>query len=155
MKSFKIILPILALLLLVQAKTIKLDELGQIETKIIAVKNIAIFQANNPEANIIPLDDVRQAFIYRLGARHAGDRLVATNGQNITWPTLRDVTLTLDYPKNGVGAYVTYLQINVVQSSSLGKAYIVRGGIGQRFVSVIVEAYSTSFFNYTAMIYGI
>ncbi|XP_053688761.1 uncharacterized protein LOC128737994 [Sabethes cyaneus] len=155
MNSFTILWSFLVLLVAVQGKYSKLRQLEQIDSRIDAVKNVAVFQANSPEANVISLDDVQQQLVYRIGARRAGDRLVATGAQNMTWPTLRDVTLTLDYPKTGVGAYVTYVQVNVVQSSSLGKAYLVRGGIGQRFVSLLVQAFSTTFFNYTAVIYGI
>lgn len=40
------------------------------------------------------------------------------------------------------------------QSSNLGKSYVVSGGIGQRQITVAVEAQETLYFKYKAEIYG-
>lgn len=44
--------------------------------------------------------------------------------------------------------------IFALQSTQLGRAYIVSGGIGQRRISVVIEAQSTLVFNYRATIFG-
>ncbi len=36
----------------------------------------------------------------------------------------------------------------------LGKAYVVRGGIGTKLITIIVEAYHTLYFNFKATFYG-
>lgn len=41
------------------------------------------------------------------------------------------------------------------QTSSLGKAYVVNGGINQHMISVVVEAYNTYVFNVFAYVYGV
>lgn len=84
-----------------------------------------------------------------------GDRLVSTQTDGKQWPTLQDVTLSLAYPQSGVGAVVTYVQVIVKQSSNLGKGYVVSGGIGQRFIHLMIEAYSTTYFNYSVQIFGL
>lgn len=40
------------------------------------------------------------------------------------------------------------------QSSNLGQAYIISGGIGQRQISVLIVAKQTVYFNYRAAVYG-
>lgn len=47
-----------------------------------------------------------------------------------------------------------YILIFFIQSSNMGQARIVGGGIGQRQISIIIEARSTLYFNYRAAIYG-
>lgn len=41
-----------------------------------------------------------------------------------------------------------------LQSSNLGRAYVVGGGVGTRSISVVVEASQTLFFRHSAEIYG-
>lgn len=83
-----------------------------------------------------------------------GDRLVAHGAQKQSWPQPHNVATTLSYPSNGVGAQVTYVAIQVNQSTNLGQAYILTGGIHQRSISIVVEAYNTIYMNYVAAIYG-
>ncbi|XP_065072898.1 uncharacterized protein LOC135697195 [Ochlerotatus camptorhynchus] len=133
-------------------------ESDQIEASIEVVKNVAVFQAGSPELrNQLPGESkkVGQQLIYSLGQRVAGDRLVSTKADNKSWPSVQDVTLSLSYPQSGVGAVVTYVQVIVMQTTNLGKGYVVAGGIGQRFIHMVIEAYSTNFFNYSVQIYGI
>ncbi|XP_058443114.1 uncharacterized protein LOC131425321 [Malaya genurostris] len=130
----------------------------EIEAHISAVKNIVVFEVNDQRGNTIVLDDdesVKATKVYYLGTRIAGDNLVAVDGYNMTWPSPHDVVLKLTYPRSGVGAVVTYVQITVVQSTNVGKAVLVAGGIGQRFFQINVEAYSTYLFNYSLQVYGL
>lgn len=83
-----------------------------------------------------------------------GDRLVSSGAKNQNWPTPQDIGVTFSYPSSGTGSIISYISINVTQSSNIGQAYITRGGIGSRFVTLVVEAYSTTYFNYAAAFYG-
>uniref|UniRef100_A0A182TGY9 Uncharacterized protein n=1 Tax=Anopheles melas TaxID=34690 RepID=A0A182TGY9_9DIPT len=96
-----------------------------------------------------------------------------------SWPTPQDVRLDLQYPTAGVGAVVSYVEVVVQQSTNLGRGYVVSdgssvprtlvvvqqstnlgrgyvvsGGVGQRQIRLVIEAYSTLYFSYTAAIYG-
>lgn len=62
--------------------------------------------------------------------------------------------MNLSYPASGVGAVITYVQVIVNQSSNSGKGYVIAGGIGQRFIHLVIEAHSTSYFSYNSQIYG-
>ncbi|XP_055601393.1 uncharacterized protein LOC129750164 [Uranotaenia lowii] len=93
--------------------------------------------------------------VYTVGKRQVGDRLVATTADSKTYSTLQDVTLNLAYPQSGLGAIVTFAQVVVNQSSNIGKGYVVAGGIGQRFIHLVIEAHSTQYFTYNAQIYGV
>uniref|UniRef100_A0A023EG78 Putative secreted salivary protein n=1 Tax=Aedes albopictus TaxID=7160 RepID=A0A023EG78_AEDAL len=138
---------------------VDVDISEQISASIEAVKNVGVFQAGSQNAapNRLPGQDgkVGQQLVYTLGQRVAGDRLVSTQTDGKQWPTLQDVTLSLAYPQSGVGAVVTYVQVIVKQSSNLGKGYVVSGGIGQRFIHLMIEAYSTTYFNYSVQIFGL
>lgn len=79
---------------------------------------------------------------------------MAHGGQNQSWAQPHNVATTLSYPPSGVGAQVTYVAIQVNQSTNLGQAYILKGGIHQRTISIVVEAYNTLYMNYVAAIYG-
>lgn len=79
---------------------------------------------------------------------------MATSQDGASWATLQDVTLNLRYPQAGTGAVVSYVQVVVNQSSNQGRGYVVSGGVGQRYIQLVIEAYSTSYFQYNAQIYG-
>lgn len=83
-----------------------------------------------------------------------GDRLLAQDQAQQSWSKPQDVTKNLYYPQHGIGAVVTYLEISVDQSTNLGQARVIGGGIGQRHISVVIEARSTLYFAYRAQIYG-
>ncbi|XP_053681535.1 uncharacterized protein LOC128732315 [Sabethes cyaneus] len=128
-----------------------------IEARIEIVKDIAAFQAAHPELELVPMEvsrSPRQQIVYTVGGRVAGDRLVGTSQDSQSWGTSQDVTLTLSYPQSGTGAVVSYVQVVVNQSSSLGYGFVVAGGIGQRYIQMVIVAYNTIFFNYVAQIYG-
>lgn len=44
---------------------------------------------------------------------------------------------------------------SIFQTSNFGQAYVVKGGLHQRIISVVVEAYNTYFLNYDAQFYGV
>lgn len=52
------------------------------------------------------------------------------------------------------GAVVTYIDITVLQTSNVGRAYIASGGLEQRHVTIVVEANNTNTFNLDALLYG-
>lgn len=83
------------------------------------------------------------------------DRLVAEEEQQFRYPNLHDVSVQMSYPeKGGQGAQITFVEILAEQSSDIGNAYVVSGGIGQRFISMVVEAKQTRFFEFDAKVYG-
>lgn len=45
----------------------------------------------------------------------SGDRLVSANSQNQQWNLPQNITQSIIYPKNGVGAVITFIQIIVDQ----------------------------------------
>ncbi|XP_053678030.1 uncharacterized protein LOC128728431 [Anopheles nili] len=96
----------------------------------------------------------RKQIVYTLGARFSGDQLVAISSGGKSWTSPQDIKLNLQYPTTGVGASVTYVEVIVDQSSELGQGYVVSGGVGQRFIQLVIEAYNTVYFNYSAAIYG-
>lgn len=83
-----------------------------------------------------------------------GDRLVAQNADIYNYPARNDVSLQLTYPETGAGAIVTFVEIICTQDNNDGIAYVVAGGIGQRFISIVVEAQQTESFAYQAQYFG-
>lgn len=128
------------------------------------IPDLEAFRKANPDLHIAPLTprseqlteggSTRQVITYTVGSHAAGERLVGMASNQQSWSTLQDVKLELQYPTAGVGAVVTYVEVVVNQSSSTGRGYIVSGGVGQRNIRLIIEAYNTLFFNYNAAIYG-
>lgn len=41
-----------------------------------------------------------------------------------------------------------------LQSTNLGQGYVTSGGIGQRQITIVIEAKSTMYFKYNAQIFG-
>lgn len=41
------------------------------------------------------------------------------------------------------------------QTSNFGQAYVIKGGLHQRSIAIVVEAYTTNFLNYDAQVYGV
>ncbi|KAJ6640121.1 hypothetical protein Bhyg_12870 [Pseudolycoriella hygida] len=98
--------------------------------------------------------EVEGSIRYTLGSRVHGDRVVGTRSQNIKYPRIMDVRANMTYPISGIGKNLTYVTIQVNQTSNIGRAYVAKGGIGKRFIAILVEAYKTFTFNYTATFYG-
>ncbi|XP_001354364.2 uncharacterized protein [Drosophila pseudoobscura] len=129
--------------------------------EITVVKNVRLFAAQHPGLKIQRLakqpatarggvESVR----YTLGARVTSDSLVAQGADVFSYPASQDVSVQLTYPEEGAGAIVTYVELICTQDNSEGNAYVVAGGIGQRFISIILEASQTRNFSYQAQYYG-
>ncbi|KAH8295879.1 hypothetical protein KR044_001282 [Drosophila immigrans] len=92
---------------------------------------------------------------YTLGSRISGDRLVAQTADVFNYGSRNDVSLQVTYPEAGTGAIVTYVEIVCTQDNNEGNAYVIAGGIGQRFISILIEAKQTNSFAYQALYYGV
>lgn len=56
---------------------------------------------------------------YTLGRRVGGDSLVGTGSGSQQWGSPQDVRLTINYPRSGVGAVVSFVFVTVEQVSNL------------------------------------
>lgn len=106
------------------------------------------------------------------------DRLVALIRRNHTYPTKQNVNGQLTYPETPEqhGATITFVNIIVkqvtyhswntywldwlirndfFQTSHNGDFHILNGGIGQRSISIRVDATKTALFGIEAYIYGV
>ncbi|XP_017113472.1 uncharacterized protein LOC108136659 [Drosophila elegans] len=128
------------------------------------VKDIHVFAAQHPGLRIQALDKEvvpgkarvgSQTLRYNLGARIPSDRLVAQAADTFEYPRAQDVSLQLTYPEQGAGAIVSYVELLCTQDTSDGSAYVVAGGIGQRYISIVLEASSTKNFSYQVQYYGV
>lgn len=131
-----------------------------LNASVVIVKDINFFKISNPDLQLKELirssnKQTRAGIRYTLGSRVAGDRLVATLSDFVSYATPQNVKLTLTYPTSGTGAIVTHVLVDVQQSSNVGKGYLARGGIGQRFIQIVIEAKSTTYFGYSSYIYGV
>lgn len=130
-----------------------------VSATMLMVDNIETYQNEHPDEFIeeIPRSPIqpRVGIQYTVGNRVGADYLVAQKTDSANYGSPNDVVLTLTYPANGgQGAVVTYVLINVNQSNYNGRAFISAGGIGQRYIRIIVEAKATNYFQYQAYIYG-
>ncbi|XP_017477590.1 PREDICTED: uncharacterized protein LOC108367482 [Rhagoletis zephyria] len=126
---------------------------------ITVVKDIAEFKKNHPGLVLARMTKEEsnarsQSVRYSLGGRVSGDRLVAQAADVFTYQVAKDVTIQLTYPQSGAGSIVTYVEIVCNQDNNEGNAYVVAGGIGQRFISIVLEATQTEGFSYNAQYYG-
>jgi hypothetical protein len=85
----------------------------------------------------------------------SGDRIVAAATKKQSWVKQQNVTVTLQYPTStNYGLTLSYLYVQVNQTSNLGRAYVISGGIGQRFVQLALESDYTYSMDYLAYFYG-
>lgn len=91
---------------------------------------------------------------FNFNVKTPGDRLLTTASASQRWNRAQNVKQNLRYPKSGMGAVVTYVEIVVNQSTNLGRAYVISGGIGQRSVGLVIEAQNTLYFTYRASVFG-
>lgn len=134
--------------------------LGSIVT-IETVPDIDAFIRANPELTVVELPSTkaevaqsRHQIVYTLGYHIANERLIGLSSDNKSWSTPQNVKLDLQYPTAGTGGVVSYVEVVVNQSTPSGSGYLVSGGVGQRYVRLVIEAYGTTYFNYVAAIYG-
>ncbi|XP_053948818.1 uncharacterized protein LOC128857201 [Anastrepha ludens] len=134
---------------------------GQKELDITVVTDLTEFQKQHPELVLSRMTKEEsqarsQSVRYTLGARVSGDHLVAQAADVFNYQVAKDVTIQLSYPQSdSVSASVlTYVEIVCEQDSLEGNAYVVAGGIGQRLISIVLEASQTEQFSYNAQYYG-
>ncbi|KAM8721374.1 hypothetical protein ACLKA7_007273 [Drosophila subpalustris] len=134
-----------------------------IHRDIVFVEDVRDFAAKHPGLNLQRLEKqpesvraraVGQSVRYTLGSRISGDRLVAQDADVFNYPKTNDVSMQVTYPQSGVGSIVTFVEIICTQDNDEGNAYVVAGGIGQRFISILIEAKQTNSFAYQAQYYG-
>lgn len=97
----------------------------------------------------------RVQLTHRIGSRIRGDYFV----YNISSPyqsywRATNVRVRYSYPLWGMGKNVSMVEVVVGQSSVNGTAYVTRGGIGQRFIEVTVEARNTTYYSAIVRFYG-
>lgn len=93
---------------------------------------------------------------YTLGSRVNGDRLIATDSGSAAYPSKQNLELKIWYPTAGVGAVVSYVQVLITQDNgTAGRGYVVAGGIGQRYIQIVVEAWNTAYIRYDYSFYGV
>lgn len=81
--------------------------------------------------------------------------MVGFESRHVQFPVENNVVLTVNYPEPGVsGKRITTIIINVNQTSTMGKAFILEGGWDRNFVKFYVEANRTTLFDYDYKIYG-
>lgn len=129
-----------------------------VSATVLVVDDIERYKLQNPRVVLqeIPRSPIqpRVGIQYTIGTI-GSSRLVAQKTDSAFYSTANDVVLTLQYPASGgIGAIVAFVNINVNQDNYLGGAYIAAGGIGYRYITIIVEAKSTRYFQYQAYIYG-
>ncbi|XP_055837320.1 uncharacterized protein LOC129905776 [Episyrphus balteatus] len=110
------------------------------------------------DSGLIPLSprsNIRIPVHYTFGNRDPSrDYLVSSGGGYKSSSSPQTFQLHLNYPSYGQGALITYVEIDVEQSSSDGHAYITSGGVKERNIRILVDAKSTTWFKYNFKIYG-
>lgn len=87
------------------------------------------------------------------GDRINGDKFRYQMYDNYEFPELRDFSLEITFPSQNE-FYITQVMIFAQQSSTIGRAYIIDGGIGYTHMRLIIEARRTKFFNYNLQLFG-
>lgn len=118
----KIIIAFNFLLLLVNAQQFR-----NVTVKVIS-EDEAIFLHESRAQETYYLDEDKW---YTGGDRIKGDTLRSDLENNYEFGEMRDFYFELKYPKQN-DFYITHVSAFVQQSSTLGKAYIVDGGIGKK-----------------------
>lgn len=118
----------------------------------------SLSQATTPNISLRDIFVLKQLPVkasphYTAGQRVPGDVLVGTKKDYIKYDTPQYIQLKLTLPPLA-GKKITFVEIDVEQSSNEGRAYITDGGIGQDHIQIVVEASDITYFGYTAVIYG-
>ncbi|XP_017871843.1 PREDICTED: uncharacterized protein LOC108619664 isoform X1 [Drosophila arizonae] len=135
---------------------------ADVHRDIVVVKDVRDFVAQHPGLKLQRM--VKQpaarattrslSVRYTLGYRLSGDRLVAQGADVFHYQARKDVSLQITYPESGAGSIVTFVELICTQDNNEGNAYVVAGGIGQRFISIVLEAKQTNDFAYQAQYFG-
>lgn len=113
-------LSVLALLLAAVWAAPTTENTNSAGLEVVVVDSIEEYLAKNPaiefaqEMETEYLQD-RYQLRHSFGRRVGGDRQVANNNYSQQYPTQQDVKATLNYPTQGVGSIVTFIQIVVDQ----------------------------------------
>lgn len=137
--------------------SISAEDQSTSKVEVQVVKDINEFKKANPELQLIELNFSSKRIsprlsqtIYSLGSRVSGDRLVAADDGWAVYPNKQNLKLTIWYPASGNGALVTFVQVVVTQDTGTsGTGYIVDGGIGKRYIQVVIEAWNTAYIDYS------
>jgi Transcription activator MBF2 len=135
------------------------EDVSEAKVLLVGPGGMAKFLQANPNVTVTELEMSRNPrynqIWYTLGSRQSGDGLVGINNGWAQYPSKQNLELTITYPINGSGAIVTYLQVLISQDNgTTGRGYVVYGGIGYRYIKLVVEAWSTSYLRYDYAIYG-
>lgn len=158
LKDFK--MKVIILLVAIICGATAVDDLQNVaEVKVKVVDSIERFKKENPTLELLPMNLVRSPRlaqnIYTLGSRLSGDYLVASNFGSVQYPIKQNLELNIRYPANGIGAIVTSVQITINQDDyTNGRGYVINGGLGQRYIEVLIESWNTSILQYNYWIYG-
>lgn len=88
------------------------------------------------------------------GQRIQGDYLVSETYDKFDYGNeARDFYLELKYPRQNE-FYVTHISCLVEQSSSIGRAYVIEGGVGYNYMKLVFEAKRTRYFYYRVYLFG-
>lgn len=134
-------------------------DLNSSGVKVEVVESIDVYLKANPNVTLTELNLNRNARMnqnwYTLGSRLTGDRLVAINNGWAQYPSKQNLNLNIFYPTSGIGAVLSYVQILIIQDNgTFGRGYVTSGGIGQRYIQIVVEAWNTAFIRYDYSLYG-
>jgi hypothetical protein len=92
---------------------------------------------------------------YHYGHREPGDRVVYDHEDQIASKLLHDVNITVQYPESGNrGAYITYIRVEVHQTSAKGSCHISAGGLHKNFIKFHISVQQTKQFAYNINVYG-
>lgn len=137
------------------------EDLSKAEVLVVGPGSLAKFLKSNPNVTLTELEINRNPntrynqIWYTLGSRQSGDGLVGINSGWAQYTSKQNLELTITYPVNGAGAVVTYIQVLVTQDNgTTGRGYVVSGGIGYRYIRLIIEAWNTAYIKYDYAIYG-
>lgn len=87
------------------------------------------------------------------GKRVRGDELQIHTNDGIKYDDDRDILYEVRFPQQDK-FYITHVSCLVEQSSSIGRAYIVDGGIGKNFMTLIIEGRRTRYLYYRIYLFG-
>lgn len=87
------------------------------------------------------------------GKRVDGDSLYSESFDTYDFDGTKDFNLEVTYPKQNE-FYITHVSCLVEQSSSIGRAYTVDGGVGWNHMKLMFEAKRTGYFYYRVYVFG-
>lgn len=84
-----------------------------------------------------------------------GDRAAHVSSNRFRYARPQTVVANITYPPTDCkGVNLSYVDLFIHQTNNLSKAFVTQGGIGQRFINIVVEAYYITDFSYKAEFFG-